>query len=159
MAGLLARVNSGELSVPGTTNPVTMLQIKSAANHRVKIIGVSVSFKGTVSNEPPLLVQVLRQSDAGTDGVPITCYKNNESDQETIQTYAQKGTFYIEPSEGNILYSIDVHPQGGWQIMFPYGQEIILPGSTATTYYLGIRVISSTSNSAISCIAQLDFEE
>ena len=157
MAGVLARVNSGEVSIAnGVTK--TVLQLRSAANHRVKIIGVGISFKGIVSNDKPMLVEIVRQTDGGTASA-ATPFKNNDGDVETIQTTAQK-TFTVEPSvdsPAKVLYSVDVHPQGGWQIMFPYGQEIILPG--ATTYYLGLRVTSAVGNATTDCVAQFDFEE
>ena len=166
MAGIIARVGSGEIDVPGGVDAglKTLLQIKSADNQRVKVLGLNVSFKGIASNEKPFWVEIVRQTNGGTGGTEVLAQKNNISDSEVVQTTAQKGLFTVEPttdSPEKKLFSFEVHPQGGWQMIFPFGQEIIIPGGdgAGTSYYLAIRVISDSSNSNTTCVAQIDFEE
>ena len=64
----------------------TIKQISAAANQRVKIAEWDVSFNGTSNTTAPTLVEILRQTSAGTGLGAATFQKMNNSDQETIQS-------------------------------------------------------------------------
>lgn len=139
MAGVLGHAESGEQALG---NPKTLLQLVAAANHRLLVQGFGISIKGIASTDPPVLVQLLRQTDggtmtAGTAGTHTA--KKNSSDDETLQTTARINAT-VEPTAGDILFSREVHPQSGEYFWFPFGQEIAVPGGTR----VGIRVTSAT---------------
>lgn len=155
MAGILAKVNSGEVSL-AANGTKTILQAVAAANHRVKVTGFSCAFTGKVAADPPVRLELLRQTDAGTGGNAATPVKNNSEDGETLQTTALKGLWSTtEPTAGDILFAIEVHPQSGYRELLPYGQEIIVPGGSR----IAVRCISGALSATINAIAQIDFEE
>lgn len=114
MAGLRFRGNTPQIAT-GTALK-TILQIVAAANHRVIIPAFSVSFEGITPTDAPIQVDVQRQSSAGTGpGGALTLVKDNDSDDETLQTTAQygpSGTWTVEPTAGDVLARKLVHPQG-----------------------------------------------
>jgi hypothetical protein len=137
MAGLLASAQTGEVT-SGTVKK-TILQVVAAANHRIKVKELSVSFKGTSGSDTPVLVQVLRQSDAGTMSA-LTPKKFNEADDETLQTTAQH-TASAEPTGTDEVMGEEVHPQGGWTWQAPFGGEITVKGGDR----IGIAVTAAAS--------------
>lgn len=137
MAGILAVAQTAE--VTSGVAKKTILQLVAAANHRVKVKEISVSFKGTSGSATPVLVQVLRQSDAGTMS-SLTPKKFNEADDETLQTTAQH-TASSEPTGTDEVMGEEIHPQGGWTWQAPFGGEIIVPGGDR----LGIAVTAAES--------------
>ena len=148
MAGVLATAQTAEIST-GTAKK-TLLQLIAAANQRVKVKEISVSFKGTSSTAAPILVQVLRQSDAGTVS-SLTPQKMNEADDETLQTTAGH-TATVEPTGTTEILGEEVHPQGGYTWQAPFGGEVIVKGGAR----LGIAV---TAGADVSAKARVVFEE
>lgn len=152
MADVLLHATSGEQAI-STLN--TVLQVVAAANHRTKVQGWGISIKGTSATDPPVLVTVVRQTTAGTmtagaAGTDIS--KKNSADTETIQTTVQKNAT-AEPTLGDIIESFEVHPQTGYRVFYPMGQEIVIPGGGR----LGFRVASATLT--YSCTVEVDAEE
>jgi hypothetical protein len=141
----------GSVSISGVatgTAAKTILQIVAAANHRVIVPGFVVSFAGTVATDAPVLVELLRQTTAGTMSA-ATPVKTNSADDETLQTTAQH-TSTGEPTAGDILFKMYIHPQSGGVIVLP--DPIVVPGGTR----LGLRVTVGTSQTMA---ATLPFEE
>jgi len=150
MAGILASVQTAEIT-SGVAKK-TVLQLVAAANHRVKIKELSVSFKGTSGSATPVLIQVLRQSTAGTGGDALTAKKFNEGDDETLQTTALKDIDGGEPTGSDEVMGEEIHPQGGWTWQAPFGGEIIVNGGDR----LGIAVTAAESQTVK---ARIVFEE
>lgn len=138
MAGILASAQTGE--VASGTSKKTIFQLVAAANHRVKIKEISVSFKGTSGSSTPVLVQVLRQSTAGTMSA-LMPKKFNEADDETLQTTGQH-TATVEPTGADEVMGEEIHPQGGWTWQAPFGGEIVVKGGDR----LGIAVTAAESH-------------
>jgi hypothetical protein len=149
MAGLRGFVKAGEIALVGTTAK-TALQIVAPANHRVLIEEVGIFFDGTSVSAEPVVVEVLRQTTAGTMSA-ATPVKRNSADDETLQTTAQH-TATVEPSAGDILDVWEIHPQSGWEKIYPLGREIQVPGGTR----LGIRL---TAPANVNCLVKLGFQE
>lgn len=149
MAGIIGRVNSGEVALAASTAK-TVLQLVAAANHRVKVLGLSIMGKGTGTNDTPVKFRVLRQTTAGTM-TAATPVKNNDSDDETLQTTAQH-TATAEPTAGDVLMFGEVHPQSGYAVWYPYGQELVIKGGSR----LGIEL---TAAAIQTFVAELVFEE
>lgn len=144
----MARIK-GTVGVAGVstgTAAKTILQLVAPANQRVAVGPIAVSFRGTVNTDPPVLVEVLRQTSAGTMSA-ATPVKRNPGDDETLQTTAQH-TATSEPAAGDVLFRASVHPQAG--VIIP--NEFAVPGGTR----LAVRCTTTTSQSAD---VQADFEE
>lgn len=152
MAALLLHASSGEVAI---ANGKTLLQIVAAANDRLRIQGWGVAIKGTSATDPPVLMTVLRQTtagtmSAGTAGTNIS--KKNDGDPETVQTTVQINAT-VEPTAGNILENFEVHPQTGYRVFYPMGQEIIVPNGER----LGFKATSATLT--YNAVVECDLEE
>lgn len=128
----------------------TIIQIVAPTNHRVAIKGWGVFFDGVSVTAEPVLVELVRQSTAGTSSANIPV-KKDDSIAETLQTTA-RDAFTAEPTTGDILKRREVHPQQGWYEYFQLGDEVICGGADR----IGIRV---TAPAAVNAIGEIDFEE
>lgn len=152
MAGLFLHASSGEQAI---ANGKTLLQIVAAANDRLRIQGWGFSIKGTSATDPPVLVQLVRQTTAGTmtagtAGTNIT--KKNDIDPETVQTTVRINAT-VEPTTTDVIESFEVHPQTGFYKLYPMGQEIMVPNGER----LGFKVTSATLT--MTAVAECDLEE
>jgi len=131
------------------TSAKTVLQLVAAANHRVVVKEVVVTFAGQTNGHLPILAELLRQSDAGTMS-SLTPKKNGDFG-ETLQTTAQH-TATVEPTPGDVLDYKYIHPQGGhdWQAVF--GDEYEVPGGGR----LAVRV---TAANDVNCAVSISAEE
>lgn len=143
MAGLRVRANTAQVATG--TSLKTIMQIVAAANHRVVIPQISVSFEGVTTTDAPIDVQIMRQSTAGTM-TSLTLTKDNDSDDETIQTTAQH-TATVEPTAGDVLARKLVHPQG----RADFGPFVVKGGGR-----LGI---TTTAGVSVDCIVSALIEE
>lgn len=148
MAGVRIAANTGDVSF--STSTITVAQVKAASNHRIRIERVRVSFKGTSSAEAPVLVELCRQTTAGTM-TTVTPVKITDSDPGTIQTTAQK-TATGEPTTGNIKASHLVHPQSSYDFVFPPGRELYVDGGD----YLGVRLNTPTQAGTVDTSIELE---
>jgi len=147
MAGILCVASSGA-QVIGEGTAETVLHLLAAANHRVKILGFSVTVAGTSPID--LTVRVLRQSTAGTAGTTSGLITKLDSDVvATIQT-AGSTNFSAEPTAGDVLKYKKLN--GGYEKYFPLGQEIIVPQA-------GRIGIECTSTTAATVAAEFYLEE
>ena len=104
----------------------TVLQIVAAANHRVRGKGWGVFFDGTSTTAEPVQVRLLRQTTAGTMSA-LTLTKRDDSIADTLLTTAQH-TATAEPTAGDVLEVVEVHPQQSYEKWWPMGSEIIIGG-------------------------------
>jgi hypothetical protein len=89
----------------------TVLQIVAAANHRVRVERWGVFFDGVSVTAEPVQVRVLRQTTAGTMSAN-TPKKLDDSIADSVLTTAQDNAT-VEPTAGDVLDVVDVHPQNG----------------------------------------------
>lgn len=148
MAGLYLHHSSGEVAIG---NGKTISQIVAATNDRLKVSGWGISIKGTSATDPPVLVQIVRQTTAGTMSAGNIA-KKNDGDPETIQTTTLVNAT-AEPTTGAVVESFEVHPQTGYYKFYPMGQEIIIPNGER----LGFKVTSATLT--YNCTVEVDIEE
>lgn len=104
----------------------TVLQVTAPTNIRVKLLGWSVSFDGTSATAEPVVVRLLRQTTAGTMS-SLTPTKMDPGTDETLQSTAQH-TATVEPTAGDTLHRVNIHPQTGYETLYPLGQEKIIQG-------------------------------
>src|SRR5438067_1781420 len=107
MAGVRFKAVTGEVAT-GTALK-TILQVVAASNHGVLIDEWSISFTGISNTATPILVQVMRQTTAGTMS-SLTPVKDPDDTDETLQTTAQH-TATAEPTASDVLFREEVHPQ------------------------------------------------
>ena len=129
----------------------TVLQAVAGSNHRAVICSWGVSFNGVSGVATPVLVETIRQTDAGT-GTGVSPIKVNATDDETIVTQGISNCS-AEPAGTTAISRVLVHPQGGFQETFPFGQEVGLTGSALR---FGIRV---TAPANVDCVPYIRFEE
>jgi hypothetical protein len=127
----------------------TVLQLAAPLNQRVKVTGWGVFFDGTSVTAEPVQVRLLRQSSAGTMSGVTPAGINIFT--ETIQSSALFNAS-VEPVAADVLDVIEVHPQSGYEVKFPLGCEVIIPGG-------GRLGIECTSPSVVNVRAKLFFEE
>ena len=147
MAGLDCFVNSGTQALVANVAK-TVLQIKAASNHRVKVKGYSITMGGIIVKD--LIVKVMVQTGAGTSGTTLTPAKWTIGAAETVQTIGYT-SFTIEPAASTIFQYKRL--QSSYEKIFPLGQELIVAGGG----YLGIQV-ESVGDSA-NLAAEILFEE
>ena len=152
MSGVLLRANSGEVALTAATAK-TALQVVAAANHRVKVLGFAVFFKGTSATDTPVKYRILRQTttgtmSAGTAGTYLS--KNNDGDDETVQTTVQH-TATVEPTPGDVLEFGEIHPQTGARWFYPLSQELIIKGGGR----VGVE-LTAAQNQTVVVTADLD---
>jgi len=128
----------------------TILQIVAAANDKVAATAWGVHFDGTSPTAEPVVVQLLFQTGAGTSAAN-TPVKLDQSDGTTLQTTA-RDSFTVEPTDGNVVRRIEVHPQGGYVERFPLFQE---PDVQNT----GRLAIKCTAPAAVNATGWIEFEE
>ena len=148
MAGVRFAAVTAEVSTG--TSVKTIVQVVAASNHRILIDRATVTFQGTSTTDAPILVEMLRQSTAGTMS-SLTPVKLNSADDETLQVTARH-TAPAEPTAGDVLESFLVHPQGGKEWLAPFGRAIVVPGGGR----LGVRVTAGVS---VDCVVSLHGEE
>lgn len=150
MADLIGTVTTDEIALTAATAK-TVLQILAPANHRVKILGWSVFFDGTSVSAEPVQVELLRQTTAGTMSASSAEEKLDDSLAETLQVSATH-TATAEPTAGGLLQAIEVHPQTGYEKLYPLFQEPIVGGGDR----VGIRC---TAPAGVNVRASITWEE
>ena len=140
MAGV--KFSATQSAISTGTGAKTLVQVVAASNHRVVIKEVHVSFEGIVNTNKPILVELVRQTTAGTSSA-LTPRKVNEADDETLQVTARH-TCTVEPTTGDILESMYIHPQTGNSWQATWGGELTVIGGNR----LGLRVTAATSVNA-----------
>jgi len=150
MAAFQGQGSTAEITLTAATAK-TVIQMVAAANHRVKILGWGVFFDGTSTTAEPVQVRLLRQTTAGTM-TALTLTKRDDSIADTLLTTAQHTATGTEPTAGDLLESIEVHPQQGYQVLYPLGGEVIIGGGDR----LGIEC---TAPAGVNVRATVIFEE
>lgn len=148
MAGLVCIAQTSEVALAAATEK-TVLQIVAPANQRLRIKRWGVFFDGISSTDEPVVVKLLRQTDAGTM-TALTPVKQVVG-SETIQTTAQYNAS-AEPTGGDVIDGAEVHPQSGYEVIVPFDMPIEVAG--------GGRIgISCNAPAAVNVKAKIVFEE
>lgn len=149
MAAFIGTAQVTEEALAAATEE-TVIQLVAPANHRVKVLAFGIFFDGTSVTAEPAQVELARQTTAGTAS-SLTPVQRDNSLAETLQVSAQQD-FTAEPTKGDILESREVHPQSGFEVWYPLGQEPIIGGGDR----LGLIV---TAPATVNCRAWICFEE
>lgn len=129
----------------------TILQLLTASNVIVAIQQVLVSFDGISNTAEPVQVELLRQTTAGTGGSARNPLKTKDT-STALSTTGLEG-ITSEPTSGDILVAVHIHPQAGmiYPLPLPDG-EIEIPSAAR----LGLRI---NAPAAVNCRATIMGEE
>lgn len=129
MAGVSFSITT-ETVVATTTTEKTILQLRAAVNHRVKIKEWGISFAGTSNTATPVEVELRRTSADGTL-TAATEQKIDESDDETVQATGFFNASVEPTTKTAVVHGESVHPQTGYTWQSPFGGEIEVIGGNA----------------------------
>lgn len=149
MAAFQGIAQTSEVALSAATAK-TVVQIAAPTNHRVKIIGVGFFFDGTSTTAEPVQVTLSRQSSSGTMSA-LTPVPLDDSLAETLQTLAQH-TATAEPTTGVTIDAWECHPQQGFEVLYPLGQEPIVGGGDKVG-------LICTAPATVNVRAKIRFEE
>lgn len=103
----------------------TVLQLAAPANQRLLVREWSVFFDGVDTVGEPVEVRLYRQSDAGTMSglTPSRLSAGAETPQGAASHSAT-----AEPTNGELLRVLQIHPQTGYDVILPPDLLIEVPG-------------------------------
>ena len=131
----------------------TVLQVVAGSTKRLQVKSFEVSFDGADSTKTPILVDLTRQTTAGTSSA-LTLVKHDEASEAAIATALQ--TFTAEPTAGDVLASVYLSPAGGiYSYQFPLGDEPVVAASGR----IGLRVTTVAGSGTPNVAAWLKFLE
>lgn len=152
-----------ELLFSGVTSGTalkTLAQVATATTAvRCKLIEWSVSFDGTSASAVPVLIQLNRQTTAGTGGVANTPAPRDSSEAATAAnagltclTGPTAAVWTAEPTAGTVLFNDRFTPVGlGPFAQYPPGREYLIPANTRLAVVI-------TAAAAIGCSGHMALE-
>jgi hypothetical protein len=149
MAAFLGSTKASNQAL-GAATAETLLQLVAATNHRVKLLEWGVSFDGTAVANEPVTVLLERQTTAGTSSAG-TMVKMDDSIADTLLT-TSRISFTVEPTGGDDIEEVLVHPQTSYTKIYPLGRELIIGGADRVG-------IVCTAPDAVNASAYFIFEE
>lgn len=129
----------------------TVLRVKAAANQRAKLKRWGVYFDGTSPTAEPVQVRLLRSTTDGTGTSNTGKIVSPAGAGETVQTTAIDNVS-AEGTAGDVLDAKEVHPQAGFEIVFPADQQPDIAGG-------GRLGIECTAPAAVNARALMVIEE
>jgi hypothetical protein len=126
MAGLIVSFTTAEVALAAATAK-TVLRVKAATNQRARLKRWGVFFDGTSVTAEPVQVRLLRQTTDGTGTANTGRVVSPGGAAEAVQT-AAIDSCTAEPTAGDVLDAVEVHPQAGYEVIFPMDQEVDIPG-------------------------------
>ena len=130
-------VQASAVDLTATTTK-TVLAIGTPADLRARLLGFGVSFDGVTASDVPVLVELLRQTTAGTN----TSATPQPLDPGSAASQVTAGSDHtVEPTAGSILMPHYVSPNGGiLTVQFTTEEAPVL----AVSGFLGIRCTAPT---------------
>lgn len=135
-------------SLTGTTVQ-TLVQVTSPSGGYCSVVGWGISFEGVTAANEPVLVDLLRQTTAGTAAAftPLPLNLNGRAAASTAQN-----TFTVEPTASSILHPEYVDPEGGFSVLYEERLRPVFNNGAA----IGLRALA---NDTVNATAWLQFEE
>ena len=153
MAGLLFVAATQAEFTTGTAEMCPLCIYPPDANTRLKVKRWSVAFDGIDPTAAPIPVTLARTTSAGSFTNSLTPVLWNNGSEASRATAKSASTAI--PTKGAILDVMQVHPQTGYEVILPLGDEIIVPGSGSSA---GI-AIYLTAPAAVNVLAKIWYEE
>ena len=148
MAGVYGTVLSGEVTcLGGSANTVVL--VRAQDNHPIKVRGWSIFFKGIAATNEPATVELTRASTNGTMTIANPVETSGTGNVPQANGWAGATA---PPTAGDVLQRKAIHPQGGYEVIIPMGQEIFVTGGQ------GI-MVQVTADNSVTAIGEIMFEE
>lgn len=122
----MARYTAFVEGVASTTSQMAVLQV-TAGTQRAGVYGLRISLKGTSSTAAPVRVKLARTTTAGTSSATPTIASVDSSG--VTATATAQATFSAQPTLGEILWVMEIHPQTGAAEYIPLGDEFVVPAA------------------------------
>src|SRR5512143_2769674 len=125
MARVMCGARTGAMSVAANVTK-TLLQLLAPANQGVAWKRLKVSFEGVTASDKPVLLQIVKQTDAGTGGVAVTetVLQAPKGTAPTPQATALGGIWATtEPTTTDIIDEVYVHPQSGYEWVWQRAED------------------------------------
>lgn len=149
MSATIGNISNSAVVALVAATAKTVIQLRAPANRRVKILSYKITFDGTNVTATPVIVKLRRQTNGGTMTALTPAQKVPVA--ETIQCTAGENAT-VEPTGPTTIDESHVHPQAGYEKIFPYGQEPVIAGSG----FVGLEI---TAPSGVNVLASIDFDE
>lgn len=149
MARLLFSAHTGgEVALVAATAK-TVLQVLAPANQMVAVRSVAMSFDGVAGNAEPVVIEVTRQTTAGTmsSGTKTKMRPGSAAIQTTVTRDAS-----APPTAGDSIFYENIHPQTGVEFRWAPDEDVVLDGGER----LGLRI---TAPANVNVIARFLCEE
>jgi hypothetical protein len=156
MAGLIFLAQNTENALVAATAE-HVLQVRAAANHPIKVLGWGIFFDGVSVVGEPVQVRLTGATTTGTfdNALTITGAYGSKicinGRSETIQATAH-AICSAEPTPVQVFDVAEVHPQSGYEVRYPLGQEPIIAGGN----WVGVEC---TAPAIVNARAKLIIEE
>lgn len=157
MARVVCSMRTGAISLAANVAK-TLVQIAAPANQAVAVLRAKVSFEGVTAGDKPVLIQLLKQTTAGTGGLSTLTPKLllSPGGAPTIQTTALYGLWATtEPTDGDILDELYVHPQSGYEWVWQRGQDEI----AGYNVRIALKATTAAGNQTTNAVAAILWEE
>jgi hypothetical protein len=146
MADLALALTTPSTALNTNAAAATFLQIAAAAQQRVTVNELSVSFAGTSNTQAEVLADVAQQTSAGTGMTANNPGKWDIDFPETVQSTGNRGFAQsAEPAGTVLVWEEFIHPQTGLLWQAPFAMEFKCPGGKM----LGLRVNNSAALNGI----------
>ncbi len=129
----------------------TVLQITAPTNQALTLWGFSGTFDGTSNSAQPGLLEVVRQTTAGTMSSATPVMSPISGLPETVQSTASYNAS-VEPTTTDVVWSQEVHPQSGKRFDYPFDKPIRVPGG-------GRIALRCNFPASVDVMPQMDYEE
>jgi hypothetical protein len=151
MSDVFCLAQTSEVALTGGVER-TVLMICAPANQRVRLLGWGVFFDGIYVTAQPVEVTLYKVSVDGTL-TPVTVTKTRPAaDVPTPNTTAKGAATGADPTVSEVVDILEVHPQAGYEVKYPLGQEIVLAGGEK----LAIKCLAAET---VNVRAKMHFEE
>lgn len=126
----------------------TVLQIATPANLRARVTEISVGFDGVTASNPAVLVELVRQTTAGTATAQTPAPIDPAAPASLVSSLRNHTA---EPGSGTVIKSWRLTPVGGLLVIPFYGDEQPVVGISS---WLGIRC---TASAVVNVNANINF--
>lgn len=126
----------------------TVLNLATPASIRARITGIQVSFDGVTAGNVPALVELLRQTNAGTT-TSVTPVAFDPAAPSSLCTAGKNAS--VEPTGTTVIRSWRVSPNGGVLIVPLLGADMV---TMPVSGFLGIRC---TAAQVVNVNAEISF--
>lgn len=145
--GDLYKVPFTDIACNVTASPgKTIVQVTNPSTQRARLKELLVSFDGASSTAVPALVRIARQTTAGTPSgnTTPTPVQVDPGGPAALQTAVVAGAaaWTTEPTLGDILWNLRIHPQSGAMYQYSLSQEdlIVASGRFAVVIFVAASV-------------------